>query len=410
MMTKATQTGREIHLPRLHASQLQVKRAARRYNVCDFGRRWGKNTLGEDRLIEPAIKGKPVGWFAPTYKYLGEAWRHVSHILQPITTRANEQEHRIELLTKGVVEMWTLQDPDAGRGRKYARCIFDECAMVPDLLNIWNLSLRATLVDLVGDAWFLSTPKGRNAFWQLWQQAQSDTRGEWAAFQGSSYENPHIPKSELDAMCATMPERVSAQEIRAEFLDDAGGVFRKVVGAATLSEQEPVAGHQYIMGVDWGKSNDWTWLTMLDVTTKQMAAMDRFNQIDWSLQRGRLRAMYDRYKPTAIVAETNSIGEPNIEALRAEDLPVQGFTTTNATKAQIIEGLSLAFERGELTILNDAVLVGELQAYELERLPSGLVRYGAPEGMHDDGVMSLAMAWWGCSSTGPLLLWGADEA
>jgi len=399
-----------VHLPRPHPAQLRVRSSARRYNVCDFGRRWGKNTLGEDRLIAPAINGQPVGWFAPTYKYLGEAWRHVSHILQPITTRGNEQEHRIELVTKGVIEMWTLQDPDAGRGRKYARCIFDECAMVPDLLDIWNLSLRATLVDLVGDAWFLSTPKGRNAFWQLWQQAQSDTRGEWASFKGSSYENPHIPASELDAMRATLPERVFAQEIMAEFLDDAGGVFRKVVEAATLAEQPPIAGHQYLMGVDWGKSNDFTSLTMVDVTMRQEAAQDRFNQIDWSLQRGRLCAMYERYMPTAIIAETNSIGEPNIEALRAEGLPVQGFTTTNATKAQIIEGLSLAFETGAFAIINDAVSVGELQAYEMVRLPSGLVRYGAPEGMHDDTVISKALAWWGCSSTGPLLLWGGDEA
>jgi hypothetical protein len=374
---------------------MQFKAEAKRYNVADCGRRWGKNVLGEERLIEPALQGNPVAWFAPSYKYLGEAWRHVSHILQPVTVRANEQEHRIELVTRGVVEMWTLQDKDAGRGRKYKRAIFDECAMVPDLLNIWNLSLRATLVDLVGDAWFLSTPKGRNAFWQLYQIAQNDTRGEWAFWQRTSYENPHIRPSELDAMRATMPERVFAQEIMAQFLDDAGGVFRKVVEAATLAEQPPIPGHQYVMGVDWGKSNDFTVLTVIDVAERRLAAMDRFNQIDWSLQRGRLAATYARYKPTTIIAETNSIGEPNIEALRAEGLPVQGFTTTNATKAQIIEGLSLAFETSALAILNDDVLVGELQAYELERLPSGLVRYNAPEGMHDDCVMSLALAWWG---------------
>lgn len=72
---------------------------------------------------------------------------------------------------------------------------------------------------------------------------------------------------------------------------------------------------------------------------------------------------------------------------------VQGVQFTNATKANLVEALALAFERGDLQILNDPLLVGELQAYEMERLPSGLVRYSAPDGLHDDIVMSLALAW-----------------
>jgi hypothetical protein len=67
--------------------------------------------------------------------------------------------------------------------------------------------------------------------------------------------------------------------------------------------------------------------------------------------------------------------------------------TGNASKAQAIEALALAFERGDIRILNDAVLVSELAAYQAERLPSGLMRYGAPSGQHDDCVMALAIAW-----------------
>jgi hypothetical protein len=108
------------------------------------------------------------------------------------------------------------------------------------------------------------------------------------------------------------------------------------------------------------------------------------------------------------MAESNSMGEPIIEQLQRDGLPVRGFATTNATKAQIIEALALAFEQGAITILNDPTLIGELQAYEMARLPSGMVRYSAPEGMHDDGVMSLALAWSAVADSGPLLLWGDD--
>ena len=48
-----------------------------------------------------------------------------------------------------------------------------------------------------------------------------------------------------------------------------------------------------------------------------------------------------------------------------------------------------------ITIPNHAVLLGELQAFEAKSLPSGMTRYAAPEGLHDDCVMSLALAWQG---------------
>ena len=83
-----------------------------------------------------------------------------------------------------------------------------------------------------------------------------------------------------------------------------------------------------------------------------------------------------------------------------DDLPITAFNTTNSTKAAAIEALSLAFERREITILNDPILIGELQAFEISRTPSGMVKYSAPSGMHDDMVMSLALAWQGAESGG----------
>ena len=89
------------------------------------------------------------------------------------------------------------------------------------------------------------------------------------------------------------------------------------------------------------------------------------------------------------------MGGPVIEQLRRGGLPVTAFTTTNASKAAAIEALALAFERGTITIPNDPALLGELQAFEAKLLPSGMTRYAAPEGLHDDCVMSLALTWQG---------------
>ena len=100
-----------------------------------------------------------------------------------------------------------------------------------------------------------------------------------------------------------------------------------------------------------------------------------------------------------ICAETNSMGEPVVEQLKADGLPVAGFLTTGPSKAAIIQGLALAFERGTIVIPDDPVLIGELQAFEGTRTPSGHMRYAAPSGLHDDTVMALAIGW--AALTGP---------
>ena len=191
-----------------------------------------------------------------------------------------------------------------------------------------------------------------------------------------------------------MPERIFQQEYLAEFIEDSGSVFRHIMEQTTAIEQrEPVAGHEYALGCDWAKHEDYTCITVLDCTLKAAVYQDRFNRIDYAVQMNRLKALYERFKPATVVVERNSMGEPLVEQLQRDGWPVEPFQTTNASKQQAIDALALAFERGEITITPDPVLIGELQAYEMERLPSGLLRYNAPAGMHDDCVMSLALAW-----------------
>jgi hypothetical protein len=173
-------------------------------------------------------------------------------------------------------------------------------------------------------------------------------------------------------------------------------VFRNLK-ACTYGDAPKRTENPVIIGVDWARYADYTVLTVIDTVTKQVVEIDRFNQIDWTLQRGRLEALCKRYKVNMIWAESNSIGEPNIEEI-AKSLPIRGFTTTHSSKAEIINSLALAFEQEDIGIPSDPTLLGELQAYSIERLPSGNWRYSAPQGMHDDMVISLALAWHGVNS------------
>jgi hypothetical protein len=389
-----------IRLPKPLEWQRQVKHERKRFNVVAVGRRAGKTTMGIDFVCEPNVMQHPVGWFAPNYKSMTEVWQLLVRTLEPITKRISVQDHRIETVAGGTVELWSLDGKMPARGRKYKRVIVDECAFVPNLVDIWNFAIRPTLADLKGDAYLLSTPMGLNGFWQLYQKGGSEE--DWQAWQMSSYVG-NVPASEIDDMVRSLPERVVAQEIKAQFLEDGGAVFRNVVEATTGKVKQREPGHQYIMGADFARTNDFTVLTVIDVTDKTMVYLDRFTNVDYATQIDRLTALNKRYECDAIVAEANNMGGPLVEQMQWAGLPVQPFTTTNATKAQIIQGLALALEQQEIHLLDDNTLRNELLAYTIETLPSGLLRYGAPAGLHDDTVMSLALALYGCSTTGPLL-------
>jgi hypothetical protein len=123
--------------------------------------------------------------------------------------------------------------------------------------------------------------------------------------------------------------------------------------------------------------------------------------VDYNTQRKRLRNLWERFGRGAIVAEYNSMGGPQVEAMQAEGLPVYGFTTTATSKHELMMALDLAFDQKQISILPDPTLLGELKAYRrIERawVPS----YRAPAGMHDDTVMALALAWLGVSSAAAL--------
>lgn len=401
-----------ICLPRLHAVQRRICAEAGRFNVVCLGRRAGKTLLGIDRLVEPALRGAPAAWMSPTYRMLGEVWRSVRHTLHPITARSSEQERRIELLTGGSIEMWSLEHADAIRGRAYRRVVVDEAAMVRTLLHDWQQVIRPTLSDMRGDAWMLSTPKGRTFFWECFQRGQEDAgrAAGWRSWQMPTSVNPYIAPEEIEALRHELPERVFQQEVLAQFLDDRGGVFRRVLEAATAQPQElPTPRVSYVMGCDWARAEggDYTVFVVLDSERKTMVQMERFSGVDYALQAGRLRALHERWQPETIYSEMNNMGGPLTELLIREGLPLRGLTTTSSSKATWVDALALAFERGELAILNEPVLVDELLAYEGTTLPGGKIRYSAPTGTHDDCVMALLLAWQGLAeSSAPLLLWG----
>jgi phage FluMu gp28-like protein len=336
--------------------------------------------------------GRPTAWFSPTYRLLSDAWRQLSSTLHPVITRKSDSEHRLELRGGGVIEAWSLDNPDSGRGRAYSAIVVDEAALVVDLQHAWEASIRPMLTDYKGEAWFLSTPKGvASYFYTLYQRGHGPLRGEWRSWQLPTANNPYIDQDEIEAAKEDLSDLAFNQEYLAQFVSWEGAVFRKILDAVALS---PATGKAAVIGCDWGRTNDYTCFIVLS-DNGEVLTIDRFRGIEYSLQRARLQALYERYGKPVIYAESNSMGTPVIEQLQRDGLRVKPFQTTNASKSEAVEALALAFERNEIRIPNDPVLIGELQSFEAKPLPSGLMRYQAAKGGHDDIVMALCIAWQG---------------
>lgn len=215
-----TSTILRIDLPRPHKNQSRIIDESDRFNVLNCGRRFGKTVVGIDRAIrgrKGLLAGFPVGWFAPEYKLLKQAWRDLRGVLREVTASASDQDKRIELINGAVLEGWAFdRNSDAGRSRRYGTVIIDEAAHCSYLEESWGKAIRPTLTDFQGDAWFISSPNGPTYFQKLYRRGEIGENG-WRAWTQTSYDNPYILASEIDSARADIGDWAFEQEYLAVF-------------------------------------------------------------------------------------------------------------------------------------------------------------------------------------------------
>ena len=329
--------------------------------------------------------------------------------------RFNVGRMAVDYPNGGRVIFRSLDDPDNARGHTADGVIIDEAGYTVE--GAWYGVLRPMLSDTGGWAFLGGTPNGRNWFWREWAAAQQAVDAQaWQiptlgcrVQDGELFrephplENPFFPWSEALRLFDTLPTQTFEQEFLAQFIEGSGAVFRDINWVSSLDPRDgPEEGHEYIMGVDWAKSYDWTVISIVDANTKRQVYVDRFNQISYVYQIERLKRAVARWQPSYIVVEANAMGEPLCDYLEVEDLPIERYFMTIPGKTKVIEDLAMAIEHREITLLQHPQQIIELQAYERHRLPGGTFQYGAPKGLFDDMVVALALAWHGALDAGPV--------
>jgi hypothetical protein len=382
-----------IELPKPHDQQEEVLNSSAKRAVIVAGRRAGKTTLAAIKSIRSAVKGQKVIYATPIAKQARTYWNRVVDLLAPAIQigwiEKSETTRTLTFSNGGYIVCQTAHDPDSLRSDACDLLILDEYAyMNPD---VWERVGAPMLLDRNGTAWFISTPVPKNHFYTMYLSALNNP-GTWDVFHFSSLNNPFLSKEALNAMIEDMQSEHYKQEILAEFVKGEGQVF--VMNAEDFIPyvfSEEHNNHRLVGGLDWGQKNDYTAFSIGCADCSKELRLFRVRGDDYPTQRERIKDILKHYTHIELLAESNSIGQPNIEQLRTDGVPVNGFITSNSSKAQIIQTLRLAFEQRSWKWLDDEVAWRELEAYEMKITPSGNITYGAPAGLNDDTIIARAL-------------------
>ena len=379
---------------RPHAGQQSIHDDRRRFRVVCAGRRWGKTRFAAAELIDRAGHEAPgdYGWIAPTYLIAERGVDACKTIAPDLLTFSGRSPTQAALRgLNGPIRIWflTADNPDSILGFGFKGLILDEAARIPH--EVWTRYIRPTLSDSQGWAVFISTPLGRNWFFDEYTRGRGEDplRRSWSFPSNTS---PYLPPGEWEEARASLPEDVFKQEYMAEFLEDSAGAFRGIE-ACLLPDDAPLPARPLLgVGCDIAKHTDWTVLIAMDRKTGRCLAMDRFNHLDWPIQKDRIIAFMRRW-PGKLVIDATGAGDPIYDDLVRRYPHIEPFRFTAASKPPLIQKLAVALEQGQVRWPRSwAVLTDELKRYEYEIHPGGRISYDAPSGFHDDCVAALALA------------------
>lgn len=384
----------KLVMPRLHPKQDEIRRHAARFKVVSCGRRFGKTMMAVALIFACAAAGGAAWWVGPTSREAKIGWRYLRAMAVKVPG-AEIKESTKEIAFPGGGWLAVLSAESATlRGEGLDLVVIDEAAFLQDLRRVWNYDLRAALSDRKGRAVFISSPDGRNYFYELFRRGQDADYPEWMSWQATSYDNPFLDASEIDAAKAELPDWVFRQEYMAEFLSFAGKVYKTFTpecDAIMRGKVDLSMYREFWGGIDFGFRNP---------TSVGVAGLDRDDRLDVidGLYRTEMttpeliehmRQLQAEYNVVRWFADNAAAGD--IAELKNAGLPVVGApkTTGELERSSIKTGivrLETRLVNGRLRIHeSQADLIREMDAYRYAEARDGAEQKEAPLKVDDHG-------------------------
>lgn len=386
--------------------QKEVLDCNERFMVLCAGRRWGKSKVGAAKAIREArTRRKIVFWVAPTYKVVKRGYDEILAQLPeelltkpppPASVLDAGRAIKLKFKNGSSMEFYSAERPEGMLGGSCDFLIMDEAAIMQE--HVWAQTIRPTLADRQGRALFISTPRGKNWFYRLWQMGQDELQAGYKSWHFPSTTNPTIDPEEWEQIKSTSSAAVYEQEILALFISSASSVFR--VPDSAIVPMETPKGH-VVLGVDWAKHNDFTVFCGINSGTRKPCYHDRFQDVSWPHQRERLHTAVDEILETAdgitVLIDSTGIGDVIYDDLTEEGLDVVPIRFTPAWKMAAVQLLAADLERDLAFIHEDQE--AEFTGYVYKVTDAGRWKFEAGTG-HDDEVSAALLAHWGVVHAG----------
>ena len=371
----------------------QIINGHEKFHIVSVGRQFGKSLMGMNLLLYWAINNGPckILWISPVYSQANKVLKELIAAIEDtgIIRKTNLSDNSIILRNGSEILFRSAERYDAIRGLTMDYGIIDESAFIKN--EAWSTAIRPVFAVRGKKVLFISTPRGKNFFHDLFQLGLSPDHPRYKSYTGASADSPYMDPLEIADAQKTLPPNIFSQEYLATFIDNGGEVFSNI-DRLTFSEWPNPSGQVYC-GIDLGRADDYTVATFMD-QSGQIVYIYRNRQAEWSTMVREIIAHVQRLNATVMV-EVNSIGDVVYEMLKREWQNTHAFTTTGKSKPEIIEGLIVDMSEEKIKIPDKNLfpaLQHELELFSYEYNPkSRQVRYGAPAPHHDDTVMSLAI-------------------
>jgi len=378
--------------------QQEVFKDPTRFKVIAAGRRCGKSRLSAVTLLIEGLncpEGSSVMYVAPT---LGQArtimWDLLMDLGRPIIKSAHINNLEITLVNGRKILVRGADNQDSLRGVSLTYLVMDEVAFIKP--EIWEKVLRAALSDKKGRAMFISTPSGRNHFYDWYQLGQSGEDEDWKSWHFTTADNETIDKKEIEAAKRTLSSFAFNQEYMSSFNNAGAGLFKE---EWIKFGEEPPHGSWYI-AVDLsgfeeiGKKNgnkrlDKSAIACVKVTDEGEWFVDKIEHGRWTTEEtaNRILKNIEHYRPLAVGIERGiakqAVMGPLMDAMRRHNCyaHIQDLTHGNRKKQdRVVWALQGPFEHGRIT-LNDE---GDFDLFVDE-----LLMFPTPQ-VHDDTVDALS--------------------
>lgn len=380
-----------IKLPALYEKQRRVFYSPARIVVCEASTKSGKSVGALHWMLSELIgsrRGTAGLWCSPVYDQARVMYRRVCRWFQIARVEEFERhDQRLYLTLPGGSTLWFKgsDKPDTIYGSDYSCAVIDESTRCKE--DAWRAVL-STLTATGGPVRIIGNSRGRrNWAHRLGLRAKSGAANmEWHRITADDAIDAGVLRRDVvDEARDVLPEAVFRELYMAEPTEEGANPFgAQHIAAAWRAERPP--GPAVCFGVDLGKRVDYTVIVGLNADGG-VCDFDRFNGIDWPQAIDRIEA---RIGSTRAIIDSTGLGDPVTDELKRRCPLVEGFVFTARSKQQLLEGLAVALQRGDVHYAEEALRF-ELESMEYEAHERS-VRYSAPPGVHDDCVMAAALA------------------